>query len=39
MNMTEIEREEYKENYKQRMLRYNDTIHQVHSINHERTFL
>ena len=39
MNMTESQREEFRENYKQRMLQYSDTILKVHSINDERTFL
>ena len=39
INMTEKDREEFKENYKKRMLLYSDKILQVHSINNERTFL
>jgi hypothetical protein len=33
MNMTEEERNTYKENFKKRMMLYNEKILQVHSIN------
>ena len=39
MNMTEYDRNEYKEGYKKRMMLYSDKILQVHSINDKRTFL
>ena len=38
MNMTENDRNEYKENYKKRMMLYSEQILQVHSINNNGTF-
>jgi len=39
MNMTEYDRNEFKENYKKRMMLYSDMMLQVHSINKSRTSL
>lgn len=39
INMTEDDRNEYKENYKKRMMLYSDKILQVHSISNKGTFL
>lgn len=39
MNMTENDRNVYKEEYKNRMMLYNEKIIQIHSINDKRTFL
>jgi hypothetical protein len=33
MNMTEVERNEYRENFKKRMMLYNEKMMQLHSIN------
>jgi hypothetical protein len=39
MNMTETDRNEYKENYKKRIMLYSDKMLQVQSINIKGTFL
>jgi transcription initiation factor TFIIIB Brf1 subunit/transcription initiation factor TFIIB len=39
INMTENDRNEYRENYKKRMTLYNDKMLRVRSINDKETFL
>lgn len=39
MNMTEDERNEYKDNFKKRMLMYNEKLLKVNPMNNERAFL
>ena len=39
MNMDEVDRNTYRENYKKRMLQYNELLLQVKSFKNIRTFL